>query len=376
MTTVVRPVTVAEAAQLFAELDGATVAIAGAGTKAGWGAPGRAPDVELSTLGLAGVLEHNPGDLTAVVAAGTRLADVQAALKSYGQMLALDPPGDPTVGGVVAAADQGPLRHRYGAARDLLLGARFVLTDGTVARSGGKVIKNVAGYDLAKLFCGSFGTLGLIAEVVVRLHPRAPSVSVRAEAPDPARLQRAALALSHAPLEASCLDAAFASGRGAVLARFEGVAATIQAERAARLLASQGLQAEVLSDDDDLWAAQRAGQRAPEGGLAVRVSGLQTTLARVLTEVDRRGGSAVARAGFGTVWATFPASAPPDQVALVQDLRSALVDLRCVVLDAPQEVRAALDPWGRVDPGALALMGALKSRFDPAGVLPSLPGVE
>lgn len=371
MSKAMRPGTVTEAAAALAELGraGAVVAITGAKTKAGWGAPQPPADAELSTLGLSGVSEHNPGDLTAVVAAGTRLSRAQAAFASCGQMLALDPPGDPTLGGLVAAADQGPLRHRYGAARDLVLGATLVLADGSVVRSGGKVIKNVAGYDLAKLVCGSFGTLALIAEVVVRLHPLRPRASARASTPSAASLQRAALALSHAPLEASCLDVAYAGGRGALLARFEGAAAKERAIAAAELMAAHGLDAEVVVPDDDLWAAQRAGQRAAPGGLCVRVCGLQAELQRVLEEIDRRGGAAVGRAGWGTVWATFPPAPPDEHGALVAGLRAALPGLFCTVLDAPEEVRAGTDPWGYADEASQALMRAVKARFDPAGTL-------
>ncbi len=137
-------------------------------------------------------------------------------------MLALDPPlggGDAaTIGGIVATADSGPLRHRYGAPRDLVIGITVALSDGTVAKSGGKVIKNVAGYDLGKLFAGSFGTLGLILGVAVRLHPlpatRATAL-FRGDSPD--ALARTAAALAHAPLELEALDVRWERGRGAVL---------------------------------------------------------------------------------------------------------------------------------------------------------------
>src|SRR5947209_13020278 len=154
---------------------GRSVRIVGAGTKLGWGTPTQ-PHLELHTAGLDRILEHNAGDLTAVLQAGVPLARAQEVFAAEGQMLALDPwlgtEREATVGGVLATADSGPLAHRYGAARDLVLGMTVVLADGTVARSGGQVIKNVAGYDVAKLFCGSYGTLGLIASVNVRLHPR------------------------------------------------------------------------------------------------------------------------------------------------------------------------------------------------------------
>ncbi len=180
--------------------------VRGGGTKLGWGTPAPDPEVELSTSGLDRVVEHNEGDLTAILEAGVPLAKAQERFAAAGQMLALDPPlgaGDAaTIGGVVASGDSGPLRHRYGAPRDLVLGMTVALSDGTVAKSGSKVIKNVAGYDLAKLFAGSFGTLGLILQVSVRLHPL-PSETVTAvgHSDDPDALARAASELAHASLE-------------------------------------------------------------------------------------------------------------------------------------------------------------------------------
>ncbi|MDQ3888921.1 MAG: FAD-binding oxidoreductase, partial [Actinomycetota bacterium] len=172
---------------------GAAVRLRGGGTKTGWGAPAPVDGMEVSTRRLDRVVEHNAGDLTAVLEAGVRLADAQRVFAAASQMLALDPPlgenGGATIGGVVATGDTGPARHRYGGVRDLLLGITVGLADGTVARSGGKVIKNVAGYDLAKLFAGSFGTLGLVLQVVVRLHPRPRSTATAVgRSGDPAAL--------------------------------------------------------------------------------------------------------------------------------------------------------------------------------------------
>jgi glycolate oxidase FAD binding subunit len=129
-------------------------------------------DVVISTGRLDQVLEHEVGDLTATVEAGVRVEDLNMRLAEHGQMLALDPPGNPTIGACLAANLSGPRRHRYGTARDLVIGVTVVLADGTIASSGGKVVKNVAGYDLGKLFCGSEGMFGLIARVALRLHPR------------------------------------------------------------------------------------------------------------------------------------------------------------------------------------------------------------
>src|SRR5215203_2592810 len=175
--TTERPGSPEDAARILGSLGkaGKAVRVRGGGTKLDWGGVGEPVAVELETGGMAKILEHNVGDLTAVLQAGVPLAEAQAAFAEDGQMLALDPPlgeGDAaTVGGMVATADSGPLRHRYGGVRDLIVGMTVILSDGTIAKSGGKVIKNVAGYDLAKLFAGSYGTLGLIASVSVRLHP-------------------------------------------------------------------------------------------------------------------------------------------------------------------------------------------------------------
>ncbi|MHA6625780.1 FAD-binding oxidoreductase [Pseudonocardia sichuanensis] len=150
------------------------IGIAGAGTATDWGAPLGPVDHVLDTTGLTGVITHNPGDMTVSVHAGTPLRELQAELAPHGQHVAFDAAraaDGATVGGLVATADAGPAALVFGSMRDLVIGVTVVLADGTVARSGGHVIKNVAGYDLAKLLHGSYGTLGVLAEVVLRLHP-------------------------------------------------------------------------------------------------------------------------------------------------------------------------------------------------------------
>jgi glycolate oxidase FAD binding subunit len=185
-------------------------------------------DVVLSTARLNRVLEHEPGDLTAIVEAGIRLSELQAYLGEHGQMLALDPPGDPTIGACLAADLSGPRRHRYGAMRDLVIGVTVVLADGTIASSGGKVVKNVAGYDLGKLFSGSRGRLGLIARVALRLHPRpAAEATVVAEDQDPRRLWQT---VHRSQLDPSAVDF-LPPGRLALL--FEGGHSAVEAQVAA-----------------------------------------------------------------------------------------------------------------------------------------------
>jgi glycolate oxidase FAD binding subunit len=156
----------------LAHENGLSVVPTGSGTKLGWGNP-VAPEIFLSLRRMNAVLEHAWQDLTCTVEAGCTWAAMQAQLAHHGQMVALDPlwPERATVGGVVATNDSGALRLRYGGLRDLIIGMTLVLADGTIAKTGGKVVKNVAGYDLHKLLTGSFGTLGVISEVNFRLHP-------------------------------------------------------------------------------------------------------------------------------------------------------------------------------------------------------------
>jgi glycolate oxidase FAD binding subunit len=365
-----RPASGEEAAGLLAACahEGRRVRFRGGTTKLGWGNPVQA-DVALSTAALDQIVEHNPGDLTAVLQAGVRLADAQAAFAAAGQQLMLDPPlghgNGATVGGIVATADAGPLRHRYGPARDLVLGVTLALPDGTLARAGGKVIKNVAGYDLAKLSTGAYGTLGLVVQVAVRLHPVPErTASVAAEGDDPDALGAAVARLAVAPLEDEALDVAWREGHGGVIARYGGPAAPEHARDAARLLGDGGLAVRIVEEDEEPWAQQRTAQRASDGAI-VRVSALPDQLPRLLRAADGHGAALVARAAFGTSWIRLASAADDELAAAVRALREALAPAPCVVLDAPEAVRAAVDPWGAQDRGVLALSRRLKERFDP-----------
>jgi glycolate oxidase FAD binding subunit len=345
-------------------LAGATgpVRIRGAGTKLRW-APDPDGAVELSTAELDRIVEHNAGDLTAVLEAGVPLARAQEVFRSAGQMLALDPfdAGGATIGGVIAANDSGPLRARYGGARDLVVGMRVALADGTVAKSGGKVIKNVAGYDLAKLFTGSFGTLGAILEVAVRLHPLPPSTATAVgHTHSPHLLAGGAAALSHARLEQLGLDVRWAAGAGMVLARFGGSTAGAQAEATEALLREAGLEAEVSPADDSLWQAQRDAQRSPSG-LVVKVSALQTDLEELAGIAERFGATLVGRAGLGLFWVRLDEG---DFAGLLAELRPRFL---ATVLDRPASM--PFSPAEPRDRGAALLTARVKERFDPDGRL-------
>jgi glycolate oxidase FAD binding subunit len=325
------------------------VRVVGGGTKLGWGRPIEAPELSVSELDA--IVEHNEGDLTAILQAGVPLATARERFARAGQMLALDPPDDgATIGGVVATGDSGPLRHRYGGPRDLVLGVQVALPDGSLARAGSKVIKNVAGYDLAKLMTGAYGTLGVVTEVSVRLHPTARErLTVVVRRDDPRALADAASELTHRPLEAERLDLRWEDGAGAVLVQLVGPSAP---ERAATI------DGEVVEDDDEQWAAQRAAQRGP---VVLRVSTTQEGLADVLEAARGHGALCVARAALGLAWLRFESA----DAELVTELRGRLGT--CVVLDAPADLRRAVDPWGPLS--AEPLMRRVKARFDPYDTL-------
>ena len=227
---------------------------------------------DLETDGLARVLEHEAGDLTCTVEAGIRLSALQEVLRPAGQRLSLDPPGDPSLGACLAGRLSGPLSHRFGTPRDLVLGVTLVLGDGTVASSGGKVVKNVAGYDLGKLVCGSEGRLGLIARASLRLHPlpRA-AATVVVETGDAAGV---VAELRRSRLEPSALDVLH-PGRVAVL--FEGSERAVReqvGEATARVGGTVG--------DDVVWDESRERQGRALG----RVRFAPADLANVLTTLD------------------------------------------------------------------------------------------
>jgi glycolate oxidase FAD binding subunit len=232
---------------------------------------------ELTTEGLHRVLEHEAGDLTCTVEAGVRLSTLQGALAPYGQRLSLDPPGDPTIGALLAENVSGPLRHRFGAPRDLVLGVTLVLADGTIASSGGKVVKNVAGYDLARLVCGSRGRLALIARASFRLHPVPKAAQTLTIESDDAAAVVAALLASQ--LQPSALDVLHP---GLVLVLLEGSPGAV----AAQVAAARGLVGgtEVGAD---AWEASRARQDDARGRLRFDPGRLAATLAELDEAVVR-----------------------------------------------------------------------------------------
>jgi glycolate oxidase FAD binding subunit len=396
---VAAPGTVAEASELMRAAARRDLAVVprGGGSKLGWGAPPGRCDLVIDTSRLNRVVEHAAGDLVVRVQAGARLARLAQLLAAAGQQLALDPPpglpagaaGLATVGGTLATGAAGPRRWRYGTPRDLVIGITVVRADGTVARSGGKVVKNVAGYDLGKLFAGSYGTLGLIAEAAFRLHPvPAGTAYVVRGFPDVAAAHAAAATAAGSDLAPSAVevDRAGREQPVSVGVLLEGDPAGV-AERA-------GLMRELLgpgassSGSPPAWWGWRS-RAAGAGDTLVRFTFWADALPRVLALID----SAAAAAGLdppvggsaaaGVIHVLADAGASPAVVAeFVAGVRDALArgagDARpagaaaadtppvlasAVVVQAPAAVARQVDLWGPVP--ALGLMRAVKDQFDP-----------
>ncbi|SHN84718.1 glycolate oxidase FAD binding subunit [Geodermatophilus obscurus] len=358
---VVRPGTVEEVAEVLraAAAEGRAVVPVGGRSKLTWAAPPESCDLLVDLTGLDRVVEHVAGDLTVVAEAGVRLADLQAQVGEAGQLLGLDPPEDgATLGGIVSANASGPRRLRYGTTRDLLIGITVVLADGTVAHAGGKVVKNVAGYDLGKLFTGAHGTLGVVASTTWRLHPVPPARRVvTLEVPDAAAAGPLSIALARSTLTPSAVELVGSAGGAArLIVLFESIAESVAGQaRAAVALLGGGEESEDLPGD--------LGRR-PGGAddVLLRLAYAPASLSAVLAALPA-GTAVAAHAATGVSYAAVPAAEAADALPR---LRAALAphDGTAVVLRAPEAVRDSLDHWGPVG-DSLDLMRRVKERFDP-----------
>jgi len=378
------------AALAYADRAGLKVIPRGGGTQFALGFPPTGADLVLSLAQLNGVLDYVPNDQTVTVQAGMRLADLQATLATAGQWLALDPLLAPaaTIGGAVATNASGARRLRYGGVRDQIIGVRIATADGVLAKGGGKVVKNVAGYDLPKLFTGSLGTLGVIVSATFRVYPLpAASRTVTLQSQDPEPLGELALRLVASPLVPTIVDilGPIAPDGGFTLAvRFEsGVEqAVVEEARELRDLSGElGSQATMLEGgaEADFWQ-QADATLAPtptdaEQSAALLKTSLMLTavapwLAGLRAEADRRGLGVHSRAhaGHGIVY-TRLAGDEAELLASIEALRTASLDTRgsLVVQEAPPELLRQVDVWG--PSAALGVMRRVKGRFDPNGTL-------
>lgn len=385
---IARPDSIEQASEVMTDTarQGAVLQLRGAGTKMDWGNPPERVDVVVDTGGLSDLIRHDPGDMTATVGAGLGLHRLQEHLAPAGQWLAVDPP-EPgaTVGGVLSADAFGPRRWAYGAMRDNVIGVTVVLADGSVARSGGNVIKNVAGYDLSKLFCGSLGTLGLVAEVVVRLRP-VPELSqtVRIDA-DAAAASALVSALVAGPVVASAIDweSAGDHGPGRLWVRIEGHGPGVEAQVAAvrALAAESGLEGVVTEGEEQAraWSALSGRLAGVEGDTVAFVSTLPDRLPAVAGALEASAREAGVAASLHTCVALGTHTArirtgqpdPRAHAAAVLGWRQRLRALNApvVVRRRARGVAEHVDAWG-VEPGTalaatLPLQRALKAQLDP-----------
>jgi glycolate oxidase FAD binding subunit len=375
---VVTPADVGQIAEVmrFANANGLAVMPTGGRTKLRWGYA-VAPEIELSLARFRGLREHAWQDMTCIVQAGCSWAMMQGELKLHGQMVALDPlwPERADVGGIVACNDSGALRLKYGGLRDLIIGMTVVLADGTVARSGGKVVKNVAGYDMHKLMTGSFGTLGVIVEVNFRLHPVEEHARTwTASLPDGAAstaLDEPMRALMDSGMVPSGVQLRVSQHESAIDVRVAGLAECLD-EYGARVQSIFGKLA-IRDAAQDVWTA-RQGLFEKEDALVLKVSVLPSEICTVSEELRRwcAGESADAEAvAQATGLMTVAIVAAPETLLILLDRLRAQVSGSggsVVALQAPSQVREKIDVWGP-DRGTLPLMREIKRRFDPHRIL-------
>ncbi|MGA3352605.1 MAG: FAD-binding oxidoreductase [Acidimicrobiales bacterium] len=345
-----------------------TVVARGGGTKLDWGLPPSRADLLVDLSEMNHVLEHSAGDLIVRTEPGVRLSELQTLLARSGQRLAIDEvvPGS-TIGGVVATGLCGPLRLAYGCVRDLLIGVRVVRADGVSAKSGGKVVKNVAGYDLGKLYTGSYGTLGIVTEAVFRLHPVPESRAwVTTEVSSDDEVVRAIAAVTSSRIVPAALEidrpATGAPTELSVLV--EGVAVGVErrGEEVARLL---GGEVTISPSPPSWWAAL-------PGATTVKIATTVSELPAVLSAIGERGSSRGAEpslrgsAALGLLYVGLAMEAEPKAVAaFVTDMRVMCerVGGSAIVLRAPARVKEAVEVWGPV--GSIDLMRRVKDNFDP-----------
>ena len=388
-STVMRPRDANDAARdLHAcDLAPAAVVVWGGGTQMRLGAPPRHYEVAFSTSRMTRLLEHQPADLTCRVEAGMRLRDLQATLRAQGQRLPLDPPRPEraTVGGMVAANTNGLSRGRYGTVRDWVIGIAVAYPSGKVARAGGKVVKNVAGYDLMKLHIGALGTLGVVAEVnfKVQARPEAEATLLgQFEAPEPALEAGLKLARQYlAPAAAIVLDRdslsgflppplsgeGWGRGRWTLAVKLDGYAREVAAAKdlAIGFIREAGGAAEEPEIPPTFWDAARDWSAPEDDGVVLRAI-VPLTSTRVVVAAVSPDARVLAQPASGVVDVRVPAASAVDTLSRLRV--AAGVEGQVVVAAAPAALKPALDVWGPPPPG-FPIMLALKQALDPNGIL-------
>ncbi|MBN3959561.1 FAD-binding oxidoreductase [Nostoc sp. NMS8] len=356
----------------------------GSGSKLNWGSLAKGIDVVVSAERINQLIEHAVGDLTVTVEAGMKFSDLQALLAKSRQFLALDPtaPESATIGGIVATGDTGSLRQRYGSVRDQLLGITFVRADGEIAKAGGRVVKNVAGYDLMKLLTGSYGTLGFISQLTFRLYPLAEAsgtvvLTGKAEAVSQAAniLRGSALTPIQADLLSNKLVSSLGLGEGlGLIARFQSISESVkeQSNRVLEVGQKLGLDGVIFADGEEANLWQRLQERihtsVTESVITCKIGVLPTAAVEILTEVEL--GLIHISSGLGLLQLESK-----NQVLKIREQLHSSGSNRTqanigflTILSAPVAVKEQIDVWGYTG-NALPLMRRIKEQFDSKNIL-------
>jgi glycolate oxidase FAD binding subunit len=390
---VVRPRTVEQLSAVLALAEAESLAVVprGSGSSLNFGWPPARLDMVLDMTGFDRVVDDNPADLTVSLEAGVTLGALAARAATRQQFLPIDPPGAAarTLGGMVASNASGPLRFRYGTLRDLLLGVRFVQADGVVTRGGARVVKSVSGYDVPKLLVGSLGTLGVLVELTLRLHP-APAVerSWLLTLNAPSEVQPVVDGVLDSTLQPSRLEylnpgglmaCALSAGGAALVVAIGSVEEAVreQGERLAELGRAIGVALTPLPTA--FWASYDQAVGQAEGEVVLHLRTLPARFGETVQELEEELAVAAADlppivtgcAGLGTLRVVLTGAQAVDVRALVDRLRGFLSPMggSVVVQGGGAELRRQVDPWGVPEPGVLALMRKVKATFDPKRVL-------
>lgn len=358
------------------------VLLCGSGSKLHWGGLAAGIQVVVSTARMQQLIEHAIGDLTVTATAGVKFAELQSQLAQAGQFLAIDPtyPASATLGGIVATADTGGLRQRYGSVRDMLIGLSLVRTDGKIAKAGGRVVKNVAGYDLMKLFTGSYGTLGAISQLTFRIYPLPPAsrTIVLSGAAEPiAAATRTLLASGLSPVATELLAAPTLSrlemGQNiGLVARFQSIEVSVEEQAAQLRQVGQRLNLRsidlVEADEADLWRQLQAEKdcKSQDSLITCKIGVLPSNAVELLDNVSKltptlKAGQIHASSGLGIL--QFSADLPTATLLRIRELCQSQ-DGFLTLLEAPLTLKQTLDVWG-YPRDALELMRKVKQQFDP-----------